>query len=321
MPLQVTRIRRNVQAGKMTPHGFVPFRSSVDYDPDDPRLHEPDGGARTDNTGAGRYLQKRKKKTAAKKKTARKTARKAAPRKRTAAPKRKTVRKANPWIAKRSYSGPDASELAAQGYTKLGSGSPPAGAEIVYGPTGSISRGGPGRLDKLYLGRYWRMPATARMANGLLRPRKGKESPRVRKALTRYVRKTNPTGDWARYVFTDSKGTRRVITGKVMADTPTRVTIRSDGGQPGYPRGKIFMVRRDHPDLSIRAPHSPIKNPRRTTTPRGKNKLYLVTIPAPHRLQLTISAQKQSTARAEAAHHIGAPRLPAKSKIKQVRVA
>jgi hypothetical protein len=42
------------------------------------------------------------------------------------------------------------------GYQPVGHGRPPAGAEIVYGPTGTRSPGGPGRRIRHYVGRWTR---------------------------------------------------------------------------------------------------------------------------------------------------------------------
>jgi hypothetical protein len=47
--------------------------------------------------------------------------------------------------------------LRAGGYRLVGTGRVPAGAEVVYAPTGSIDRGGPGRRVRYYVGRWYRL--------------------------------------------------------------------------------------------------------------------------------------------------------------------
>ena len=50
-------------------------------------------------------------------------------------------------------------------------------------------------------------------------------------------------GYWVSYQFRDRRGVLRSITGVVVEVTSHGlVTVRSDGGQPGYPRGKRFSV-------------------------------------------------------------------------------
>lgn len=66
MPLRTVTRRQNVQGGMMTAHGFVPFRSSADYDPE--RAGD-DYGARSDNVG---FTRKPKAKRAAPTKRTRK---------------------------------------------------------------------------------------------------------------------------------------------------------------------------------------------------------------------------------------------------------
>jgi hypothetical protein len=46
--------------------------------------------------------------------------------------------------------------LRAGGYRPVGTGRVPAEAEVVYAPTGSIDRGGPGRRARYYVGRWYR---------------------------------------------------------------------------------------------------------------------------------------------------------------------
>lgn len=49
-------------------------------------------------------------------------------------------------------------------------------------------------------------------------------------------------GDGVRMEYRDAKGTLRVITGKATAVGGSTVTFKSDGGQPGFPRGKSIRV-------------------------------------------------------------------------------
>jgi hypothetical protein len=46
--------------------------------------------------------------------------------------------------------------LRAGGYRLVGTGAVPPGAEVIYAPTGSIDRGGPGRRVRYYVGRWYR---------------------------------------------------------------------------------------------------------------------------------------------------------------------
>jgi len=49
--------------------------------------------------------------------------------------------------------------LEAGGYRPVGNGRVPAGAEVIYAPTGLIDRGGPGRRVRYYVGRWYRPTA------------------------------------------------------------------------------------------------------------------------------------------------------------------
>jgi hypothetical protein len=44
------------------------------------------------------------------------------------------------------------------GFRQVGYGKPPAGAEVVYGPTGTRNPGGPQSRTKWYVGRWYRIP-------------------------------------------------------------------------------------------------------------------------------------------------------------------
>lgn len=63
-------------------------------------------------------------------------------------------------------------------------------------------------------------------------------------------------GDWVSYTFRDGRGTLRNLTGKVTSTRSNSVTFRSDGGQPGYPRGKSVTVPAAELRLSD-SPHAP----------------------------------------------------------------
>jgi len=51
--------------------------------------------------------------------------------------------------------------LESAGYRPLGNRPVPVGAEIIYAPTGTIDRGGPGRRVRYYVGRWYRVPPQA----------------------------------------------------------------------------------------------------------------------------------------------------------------
>jgi hypothetical protein len=48
------------------------------------------------------------------------------------------------------------------GYQPLGNRPAPEGAEIIYAPTGTVDRGGPGRRVRYYVGRWYRPTAEAK---------------------------------------------------------------------------------------------------------------------------------------------------------------
>jgi hypothetical protein len=50
----------------------------------------------------------------------------------------------------------DIEVLQALGFRPVGYGRPPAGAEVVYGPTGTRNPGGPRSRTKWYVGRWYR---------------------------------------------------------------------------------------------------------------------------------------------------------------------
>jgi hypothetical protein len=51
--------------------------------------------------------------------------------------------------------------LEALGFRPVGYGRPPAGAEVVYGPTGTRNPGGPRSRTKWYIGRWYRIRSQA----------------------------------------------------------------------------------------------------------------------------------------------------------------
>ena len=190
--------RRNVQAGFYDATGFHPLRRSRDYDPDRP--DEPDSGARTD--AAGLRVYRGRKITPIRK-----------ARKKSAASKRRNP--APPGSSLKWKWGPNGSYLADTAYgtykiTPVVSTRGKPKYQLDFTGVDSWRRGhdesktmdGAIRKARAHYHKWWKAQRAEAKRNGLRngarnplrRPRAGNESPRVRKALTRYVRggKRNP---------------------------------------------------------------------------------------------------------------------------------